>query len=192
MCTYRDDGTIQVSARVLKDRKSATLQVKRESTQEMDSLNIWKARLLNQESSLTGSSSPIPDLDYSAPVEDDPDALIKALDYQCQEIGKIAYVSTVTPNLIPLRRAVQQAIDELYFFERIIKQAEKRPKKDTTPLSEKRAEGILYRAKSELKNAENYAQHCRVVLGRECVNSSFCPPGATKHFDEAFAILRQL
>ena len=52
VCSYCIDGTIQVSARVVKDRKSAILQVKREMAQEMDSLSIWKARLLNQESGL--------------------------------------------------------------------------------------------------------------------------------------------
>lgn len=158
----------------------------------MDSLSIWKARLLNQESSLAGSSSPIPDLEFVAHDEAKPESLLEALDYQCQEIGKIAYVSTVTPNLIPIRRAVQQAIDELVFFERIIKKAEKRSSQGENSMSEKRFEGILYRAKSELKNAEKYAQHCRVVLGRECVSSSFCPPGANKFFDVASRLLREL
>ena len=192
VCSYREDGTIHVSARVLKDRKSATLQVKREAAQEMDPMSIWKARLLNQESSSTTSSSPIADLEFVVADGDKSESVFQAMDYQCQEIGKIAYVSTVTPNLIPIRRAVQQAIDELVFFERVIKKVEKKASRDDTSMSEKKFEGILYRAKSEMNNAQRYAQHCRVVLGRECVNSSFCPPGANKFFDEATRLMALL
>ena len=192
ICSYCIDGTIQVSARVVKDRKSAILQVKREMAQEMDSLNVWKARLLNQESSLSSSSSPIPDLPF-VPVDDsNPESIYRALDYQCQELGKIAYVSTVTPNLIPIRRAVQQAIDELVFFERVIDKAEKKAASDATSMSDTKFEGIVYRAKSELKNAKKYAQHCRVVLGRECLNSSFCPPGGNKFFEQASKLLPKI
>ena len=192
ICSYCIDGTIQVSARVVKDRKSAILQVKREMAQEMDSLSVWKARLLNQESSLATSSSPIPDLPFATVDESKPESLFKALDYQCQELGKIAYVSTVTPNLIPIRRAVQQAIDELVFFKRVIDKAQRKADSDETSMSETKFEGIVYRAKTELKNAEKYAQHCRVVLGRECVNSSFCPPGGNKFFDQAAQLISQL
>ena len=155
-------------------------------------MSIWKARLLNQESSLTDSSSPIPDLAFVSVDDSKPESVYEALDYQCQEIGKIAYVSTVTPDLIPIRRAVQQAIDELAFFKRVIQRAEKKSSADETTMSEVRYEGILYRAKTEMKNAEQYARHCRVVLGRECVNSSFCPPGANKFFDEAVKLLAKL
>ena len=192
VCSYREDGTIQVSARVLKDRKSTTLQIKRESAQEMDALSVWKARLLNQEAAQAESSSPIPNLPYVAVDRDRPESVWEALDYHCQEIGKIAYVSTVTPNLIPIRRAVQQAVDELMFFERVIKKVDKKSVRDETSVTDNRMEGILYRAKTELKNAEKYAQHCRVVLGRECLDSAFCPPGANKSFDEAAKILATL
>ena len=155
-------------------------------------MSIWNARLLNQESSSTTSSSPIDDLEFVIADKTKEESVFQAMDYQCQEIGKIAYVSTVTPNLIPIRRAVQQAIDELVFFERVIKKVEKKASRDETSMSEKKFEGILYRAKSEMKNAQRYAQHCRVVLGRECVNSSFCPPGANKFFDEASRLMGQL
>ncbi len=192
VCSYRDDGTIHVSARVLRDRKSTSLQVKREAAQEMDSLNIWKARLLNQETTQSESSSPIPNLGVIVFDPTKPESAYPALDYQCQEIGKIAYVSTVTPHLIPVRRAVQQAIDELMFFDRVIQRAEKRMSRDESARKDKNIEGILYRAKTELKNAERYAQHCRIVLGRECLDNSFCPPGANKFFDEATKILTKL
>lgn len=192
VCSYCIDGTIQVSARVIKDRKAAILQVKRESAQEMDSLGIWKARLLNQESGLESSSSPIPDLQFVPSNESNPESIMQELDYHCQELGKIAYVSTVTPNLIPIRRAVQQALDELMFFKRVIEKAERKTASNSTSMSEKNFEGILYRAKSELKNTEKYAQHCRVVLGRECVNNSFCPPGGNKFFDQASKLLSQV
>ena len=192
VCSYCVDGTIQVSARVVKDRKSAILQVKREMAQEMDSLGIWKARLLNHDSGLANNSNPIPDLPFTTADDSNPESIVRALDYQCQELGKIAYVSTVTPNLIPIRRAVQQAIDELMFFKRVIEKAEQSMSRKETSMSETKYEGILYRAKSELKNTEKYAQHCRVVLGRECVNSSFCPPGANTYFDQASKLLSQV
>jgi molecular chaperone DnaK len=192
ICSYKEDGTIHVSARVTKDRKSTSLQVKREAVQEMDSLGIWKARLLNQEAEKSDSTSTIPNLDVIRFDAANPKSAYPALDYQCQEIGKIAYVSTVTPQLIPIRRAVQQAIDELKFFERVIQKTEKRLSRKETDGREKHFEGILYRAKTELKNAEKYAQHCRIVLGRECLANSFCPPGANKFFDEATKILARL
>jgi molecular chaperone DnaK len=192
ICSYREDGTIHVSARVIKDRKSTSLQVKREAVQEMDSLGIWKARLLNQEAAQSESTTPIPNLERVSFDASRPDSIYPALDYQCQEIGKIAYVSTVTPQLIPIRRAVQQAIDELVFFERVIQKTEKRLARSEADSRDKQLEGVLYRAKNELKNAEKYAQHCRIVLGRECLANSFCPPGANKYFDEATKILAKM
>jgi molecular chaperone DnaK len=192
ICSYCEDGTIHVSARVMKDRKSTSLQIKREAVQEMDALNIWKARLLNQEAEQTETTSPIPNLEPATFDPGNPETGYHALDYQCQEIGKIAYVSTVTPQLIPIRRAVQQAIDELMFFERVIQTAEKRLSRSDPENQDKNLEGVLYRARTERKNAEKYAQHCRVVLGRECVTNSFCPPGANRFFDEATKILAKL
>jgi molecular chaperone DnaK len=192
VCSYREDGTIQVSARVVKDRKSTSLQVKREAVQEMDSLSLWKARLLNREMTQSESTSPIPNLDFQGFDATKPDSFLTAFDYQCQEIGKIAYVSTVTPQLIPIRRAVQQAIDELMFFQRVIEKAGKRISRSEGDSKDKHLEGVVYRARNELKNAEKYAQHCRIVLGRECVINSFCPPGANKYFDEATKILAKL
>ena len=117
--------------------------------------------------------------------------MFQAADYHCQEIGKVAYVTTVPPDLIPLRRAVQQSIDEMAFFERVISGVQKKSKVSTSVSAQQR-EGILYRAKTELKNAKKYAQHCRVVLGRECIFNSFCPPGANQSFDKAVDLLAKL
>ena len=189
ICQYREDGTIHLSARILKgDRKSTSLEVRREASANFDSLEVWRARLLNQEAIIDCSTSEIPDLPKIDPRSlesgGDREQLIQALEYQYQEIGKVAFAATLIPDLIPQRRTVQRAIDELLFFRKISQLIEKRLIRETDFYKKSDAEGKLRRAKAELANLERFAQHCRMVLGRECVNREFFPPGSSRFADQ--------
>ena len=188
ICQCLEDGTIHVSARVLKDRKATSLEVRREAAGNYDSIDVWRARLLNLESQETGSTSAIPDLAFNSGeglASDDMQGRNTALDYQYQEIGKVAFAATLVPELIPQRRAIQRAIDELIFFRRISEGLDKKLVRESDFYKKTEWEGRLYRAKSELANLERFAQHCRVVLGRECVRRDFLPPGTKKFADQA-------
>ena len=182
ICQCLEDGTIHVSARVLKDSKSTSLEVRREASGNFDSLEVWKARLLNLESLESGSTSAIPDLALNGGTGAASDA---ALEYQYQEIGKMAFAATLVPELIPQRRAIQRSIDELIFFRKISELLDKKLVREPDFYKKAEWEGKLHRAKSELANLERFAQHCRIVLGRECVRREFLPPGTKRFADEA-------
>lgn len=188
ICQCLEDGTIHVSARILKDRKATSLEVRREVSGNFDSLEVWKARLLNLESQETGSTFEIPDLPFNdgdKATAENLEGLNAALDYQYQEIGKVAFASTLIPELIPQRRAIQRSIDELIFFRRISKRLDSKLVRESDFYKKTEWEGKLHRAKSELANLERFAQHCRVVLGRECVRREFLPPGTKRYADQA-------
>jgi molecular chaperone DnaK len=194
ICQYREDGTIHLSARIVKERKATTLEVRREATANFDSMEVWRARFLNQESEVACSTSEIPDLnrvDISKVTPGDLDQINKAIEFQFQEIGKIAFASTLIPELIPQRRAIQRSIDELIFFRRISELIEKRLVRESDFYKKTDWEGKLRRAKNELVNLERFAQHCRIVLGRECVNREFLPPG-TGRFAEQIKKLQSI
>ncbi len=187
ICQYREDGTIHLSARILKDRKSTSLEVRREASANFDSIEVWRARFLNEESDVACSTSDIPDLpavDDKNLSADDLEKIQSALEFQFQEIGKVAFASTLIPELIPQRRAIQRAIDELIFFRKISQLIEKRLTRETDFMKKSDSEGKLRRAKAELGNLERFAQHCRIVLGRECVNREFLPPGTSRFADQ--------
>ena len=187
ICQCLEDGTIHVSARVLKDRKSTSLEVRRERATSFDSLEVWTAKLLNLETQETGSTSAIPDLPVNngeAITGSDSQGLDAAINYQYQEMGKIAFAAVLIPELIPQRRAIQRSIDELIFFRRIIKKLERKEVGDMDSVRKREWEEKVQRAKSELTNLQLFAQHCRVVLGRECIQREFLPPGTERFVDQ--------
>ena len=176
-----------MSARVLKDRKAVSLEVRREAKEHFDSTGVWRARLLNQEIETAGSTAAVPDLpklDVSSIAPGNTGQQSLALEYLHQEIGKIAFAATLIPELIPVRRALETAIDELVFFREVNERLQKKVVVETNFHKKADWEGKLHQAKGELQNVERFARHCRVVLGRECEERQFSPPGTQKYFDQ--------
>ena len=99
-------------------------------------------------------------------------------------MGKIAFAAVLIPELIPQRRAIQRSIDELIFFRRIIKELEHKEVGEMDSVRKQEWEEKVQRAKSELTNLQRFAQHCRVVLGRECIQREFLPPGTERLVDQ--------
>ena len=187
ICQYLEDGTIHLSARVLKDRKSTSLEVRREAGEKFDSMEVWKARFLNLETKDKVTTSEIPDVEkviFNENSPSDSDQAALALDYLYQEVGKIAFASTLIPEMIPQRRAIQRAIDELVFFRNLSELIERQLVRETDFYKKTEWEGKLRRSRSEWENLVKFAQHCRIVLGKKCVEKQFFPPGSNQYAEQ--------
>jgi len=185
---YAANGRISVSARVPSVRHSAQVEIARDGSRSLDDLATWRARLLGREP--TSSQPTPPPLPEDRP--GDRAGAMKRLDGLYTRVGQAAQNLRVPPPLARSQQGAQNAAAELTRAQARLQEAQ-RARQAVAPGPETlRLDVALSQARDECQQAEVRCQFAFLVLGRECVQAGFFPPGTQSQAQEIREMLALL
>jgi len=177
---YLANGCLAVSAWVPSTGHSAGVEIHRDHPAVTGSLSVWKASLLQRCPTSEFAANVTSDADRAQPVVDlrDRASVIKKIDTHYQWIGRLAEKLEVPAAMEASRRAVMAVANDLEAATRMVSEAEGR-RDGAVGTAELVQLGVeLSRARLARRQAADNLAFAYLVLGRECADAGFCPPGA--------------
>jgi len=188
---YLANGRLAVSAWVPDSGQSAEVEILRDRPAIRGTLVEWKERLLGGRPSPPevgdARSDALPEVDLN-----DRTSVIKRLDALYMRVGRLAEKLTVPRLAGGSQRLVAEARAELNAKSRTVADVEGR-REGAVGMGEAVQWGVeLSRAQVAQRQAADYLFYACLVLGRECVQNGFCPPGAEADLEEIRRLRRFL
>jgi molecular chaperone DnaK (HSP70) len=179
---YLANGRLAVSAWVPDSGKSAEVEILRDRPSIQGDLAEWKRRLLGKQAPPETGEAPggrLPEVDVN-----DRASVIKRLDALYVRVGRLAEKMAVPPPAAGSQRLVSQARADLNAKSQAVADVESR-REGAVGMGEAVRRGVeLSRAQADQRQAADYLFYACLVLGRECAQNGFCPPGAEADLEE--------
>lgn len=179
---YAANGQISVVARVPSVRHSAHVKIERSETPNTDDLRTWRARLLGQpenEAAAFAKEAQSPTVDLS-----DRESIRKRLDALLTKVGQAALRCRVPDSLAPSQQAAQRAAAEVDQTRAKSGEAKRAMDASLHDPAMFQQGAVLSQAEQAVQQACTRAGFTCLVLGRECVQSGFGPPGTEEELEE--------
>jgi hypothetical protein len=177
---YGGNGCVSVSARVPSARESAHVEIERELTRNLEDLPTWKARLCGLVQPSSASFAPATEAVDAA----DRSSVVKRLDSLCMKVGLAAVRLKVPESIEQSRRSAVAAAAELKGSQKALSEAEKQRQGAISTSDIIRFDAALAQARAAVHQVQVKSDFAHVMLGRECVRVSFCPPRLERDLDE--------
>ncbi len=189
---YLANGRLAVSARIPTTGHAAGVEIERGHAVVEGSLSRWKERLLGRrlplataaDDELLSGMSRVDGQDWSN--------LVKQLDALYIRTGRLAAKLTLPESLSGSRQAVMAGAEELEANRRTVVEAERRREGTIGSAEAVQVGAELSRARAAQREAADRLTFAYLVLGRECANVDFCPPGAEADLQEIRYLRRYL
>lgn len=175
-CHYDVEGCISVSARIADSRDSNQMYVTRKSTNQLESLEVWRHRLTKGEEPPAVAAAPPPVRIRDVKHIDD---VITRLDLLYGYVGQLASRLAPPISAVATARLVRISAWEMAYSRQTVVDLSR----DRTTSRDALA-ALTARAKMEVERAEAVARHAMVALGREFIAAHLIPPGAEGYVDE--------
>ncbi len=185
---YAANGRISVAARVPAVRFSARVEIQRAQAPDLDDLNTWRARLLGK-----------PHVDREKADKDvgnitvdlsDQASIVARLDALYVKLGVTAVDLPLPEALSASRQAAIQAAAEVVQAREAMAAAEQSGQASIHDAAALHQVAAISHARGKCEEARKRADFASLVLGRECVEHGFVPPGATREFEECVQLRR--
>jgi molecular chaperone DnaK len=173
---YEANGLIQVSAGIPSIRRSANVNINRDTAANLDSLDAWRKRIHQGEStnSAETAEAPVPKV-ADVPMPEDRQQQLARLDELYGDIGRLALAQ---PPVRKLRKTYQaagtsaQVADQfrVQVVDLLSQQQDAVTSADRIRLSTEMAQ-----TQEQLRTADNHAQHALILLGRELYQANKLP-----------------
>ncbi len=164
--TYAANGRISVRARVPSVRQSASVEIHRNQSRDLEDLETWRKRLCG----------PVPAVAAQAGSDStDRAALIKALDDLYAEAGERAAGMDLPPELEKGKRALHAAVQQTGAAQAAVEQAEAARQTAFGPQETARSSAEAAQARQALQRARTNARFAQIVLGRDCLRAGIVP-----------------
>lgn len=175
-CRYSSNGTISVSGLVPLTHESAHVEVRRDGFMELETLPVWRDRLLR------GVTSTVP-LDADLPMVpsiDSPDSLdhthvLKRIDYLCQLIGEACMNHEVASEAVAAQRQVVSARREFLALQYLLRKVRSEMSVETDVLNRSRLQSSAAALRTYLGEVERYFVFARIALGSACIKANSVP-----------------
>ncbi len=177
---YGGNGCVSVSARVPSVRQSASVQIERQLTRNLEDLATWKDRLCGiVQPSSGGFAAAAEEVDPA-----DRSSVVKRLDGLCMKVGRAAVKLQVPEAIEPCRRSTIQVAAELLRLEKMLGDAEKQRQGAIGTSDIIRCDAALSQVKAAMHQSNVKCDFAHLILGRECIRVGFCPPRHERDRDE--------
>jgi molecular chaperone DnaK len=180
------NGRLAVSAWVPSTGHSAGVEIHRDHAAVSGSLSAWKAAFLQHRPTPEFAADGASDGDREPSTLDlrDRASIIKKIDAHYQRIGCLAEKLELPPAVEGSRRAVLTLVNDLEANTRMVIEAE-RHRDGAVGAAEHVQLGVeLSRARLGRRQAADNLAFAHLVLGRDCANAGFCPPGGESDLAE--------
>jgi molecular chaperone DnaK len=181
---YLANGRLAVSARLPGVGYSAGVEIVRDRRTTAWTLSNWKAELLGRPMLLSPEEWP-PQAPLVSLVEPaDRDSNIKRSDALYERIGRLAARLAVPPNITASQQTARCGEQSLDTAAHRVAEAE-RHRNDAVGGAEMVQFGAeLSQARQLHRQAASDLAFAYLILGRECVEAGFCPPGGERDLEE--------
>ena len=182
---YLANGRLAVSAWVPSTGHSAGVEIHRDHPAIPGSLSTWKEALMGRQNAPGPAAEPAGSGRTGQPVDlKDRSSIIKQIDARYERIGRLAGKLQGPPTVTESQRAVVAAAQAMEAAERMEAEVERR-RDGAVGTAEAVQIGVeLSRARLARRQAADDLAFAYLVLGRDCANAGFCPPGAESDLEE--------
>lgn len=187
---YAANGLISVTARVPAVRYSARVEIQRTQASDLDDLNTWRARLLgkphwDRDKADEAVGNVTVDLSDQA-------SILQRLDALYTKLGITAVQISLPQALSASRQAAVAAAKELSQAREALAHAEQASQVSLHDAAVLHQGAKLSLARTLCEEAQKRADFASLVLGRDCVEHGFVPPGVKSEFEECVQLRRRL
>ena len=187
---YATNGCISVIARIPSIRHSAHVEIERRHEASQDDLHTWRNRLLGR---LDEGSRKLDQAASLATVDpSDRDSVQKRIDTLLTRVGKAAMKDRVPEELTKSQRAALTAASGLKDARRILQKARNAEVETLHDPGALQRNADIPQAEASCQKAQVRADFSYLVLGRECVERGFIPPGIRGEIDEILQLRQQI
>ncbi|NUQ62014.1 MAG: Hsp70 family protein [Pirellulales bacterium] len=178
---YAANGRISVAARVPSVRYSAFVEIERDQAPDLEDLAAWREKLLGRPQAKTA-----PDRPAEAVTVDlgNREQIVKQLDSLYTKIGKGALRASVPDGLVSNQQMAVAAAAEVSQARAALDQAKEAAQSTLHDAAMFHQGAKIAQAKAAYDEAKVRAEFACLVLGRECADSKFVPPGFAGQMDE--------
>ena len=191
---YASNGRLFVVARVPSTGLSTGAVIERSHPAVEEDLAAWRDRLLGRQRE-PSEPPPIPAAAGGEVMAvDPPDRLIiiERLDALYARIGRIAAAASVPQRCAASRRAARDAMEKLQRARQLTAEATQRRQSAVGTAETVQLAAELSQARLAEQQAAKVSGFAYLVLGRECADAGFCPPGSEKDLAEVQRLRERL
>ena len=187
---YEANGMIRVAAKLPDVGKEASVEIAREESRNIDSLQAWRQRLTGMESPaeepsvLESASPPALKLDKAG--------ARKRLDLLYIEIGKVALYQEMPATLKTNQQMIMATQQKLQTMQDQVENAERQAALATMSGDQNRLSTEATRVRGEAQNVQTQLDFACLVLGRECLNQQCTVNGVSAEWSQAEALRAQI
>lgn len=191
-CRLGTNGTLSVSCLVPVTEQSAHVEIRRDGLLEIESLDIWRRRLLGADTTEATAEAPLTAIDFPYVAEPsleppiDSTQLTKRIDYLCQESADFYLQASLSPAAESARQNWQDAEQEHSALAHLLKQVRSELHRETDQLEKTWLQASAAMVRVQLGEAENLLRYTRVAFGSLCLQREPTPPDAESYADELY------
>ncbi|NUQ65624.1 MAG: Hsp70 family protein [Pirellulales bacterium] len=187
---YAANGRISVVARVPAVRYSARVEIERAQAPDLDDLDTWRARLLGKPhwdrrraDEAIGKAT----VDLGSR-----ESILERLDALYAKVGVAAVHLSLPAALSSCQQAAIAAVKELSRAKGALARSEEAAQATLHDAAALHQGASVSQARTKCEEAQVRADFASLVLGRECVDRGFTPPGVEKECQEIGQLRRCL
>ncbi|MCA9241607.1 MAG: Hsp70 family protein, partial [Planctomycetales bacterium] len=192
-CRVSTNGTLSVSCVVPLTQESAHAEIRRDGLLELESLPIWRDRLLR---GVSHAIEETPDLPMVAPVASpdrtDLDEVTRRIDYLCQLIGERAMTASLPPVMRKQQESLRKAQREYTAIRYLLTEVRRQLAKSQDNLDRTRLQSAAAAIRSYLAESEKLFIYSRIAFGAGCVSEGCVPTSVAPEAAEAVSLKETL
>lgn len=192
-CRVSTNGTLSVSCVVPLTQESAHAEIRRDGLLELESLPIWRDRLLR---GVSHTIEETPDLPMVPPVASpdrtDLDEVTRRIDYLCQLIGERAMTASLPPVMRGQQESLRKAQREYTAIRHLLTEVRRQLAKSQDNLERTKLQSAAAAIRSYLAESEKLFIYSRIAFGAGCVAAGCAPASVTPEAEEAASLKQTL
>jgi molecular chaperone DnaK len=184
-CRYSSNGTVSVSGLVPLTHESAHVEVCRDGFMELETIPVWRDRLLR------GTTPPV-DLSNDLPMVpsiESPDRLdhaqvLKRIDYLCQQLGEACLGKSVPAAAQSAQRQVFLSRREYVALQHLLRKVQTTMAVERDSLQKSKLQASAAALRGYLNEVERLFVFARIAFGSACVKAGVVPESMRRDASE--------
>ena len=179
------NGTLSVACHIPITKDAAHAEIRRDGLMELESLPIWRDRLLRGILKAEPSAEAMPALPtFDAPDQLDHESIAKRIDYLCQIVGERCAQATVSVEALGAQRHYAGALREYQVTRYVLEQIRNKIAQTRDALELSKLKSYAAAVNTYLSESGMLLTYSRIALGDACVKHDCVPETLTHEADE--------
>jgi len=184
-CRYSSNGTVSVSGLVPLTHESAHVEVCRDGFMELETIPVWRDRLLRGTTPPVALSNDLP----MVPSIESPDRLdhaqvLKRIDYLCQQLGEACLAKSVPTAAQSAQRQAILSRREYVALQHLLRKVQTTMAVERDSLQKSKLQASAAALRGYLNEVERLFVFSRIAFGSACVEAGVVPESMRREASE--------